>query len=231
MAYVVDIGLLLVLLICIFVGAKKGIARSALELVAFFLAIFLSGMLAKPAAEAVYTGSMSEKVQTKIEEKLDSKFTDNGGDTISVVTVGLPSFLEPYADAQAEKINTILEEVSKTTNNPKELAVSIEEKLVAPIAISGISVMLFLLLTVLMGAVFHALAVMLAKLFKLPIIGAVNAILGGVFGAIKGIAFVCILAVILLFITPQIGGNFEKIVLSSELIRLLQAYLPSLITL
>ena len=73
MSLAIDLSLVAVVLISVIVSAQKGLVRTVLELVAFAAAILLAAQLCTPMATACYDNLLSTRVESRIEEKLNTE--------------------------------------------------------------------------------------------------------------------------------------------------------------
>ena len=90
-----------------------------------------------------------------------------------------------------------------------------------------LSAVLFLLLFAVLGGVFQWLVSVLSKLFKIPIVKNVNALLGGVFGAVKGCAFVFVAVFLLTAVAPYIEDTaYREALQSSHIVSFVSGWLP-----
>ncbi len=225
-----DLCFLIILLVFTVVGAKRGIAKTVLELCAFFVSLVLAFSVCTPLATACYDNFMSDRTTEKIEESLNEEALNLENLNVSITTIGIPSFIEPFAKEQAEQLKETLETVKKDSHTKAQFAAKLEESVIRPITVKGLSALTFFIVFLVAAVLLRILAGFLAGLFKFPVVGAVNAVLGGVFGIVKGVLCVFIVGVILLFLSPQFGGALAQLTASSKILEFMQTTLPSLLT-
>jgi uncharacterized membrane protein YfcA len=91
----------------------------------------------------------------------------------------------------------------------EKLTTLMMDAVIAPLCVSLLQAVLFLLIFIAVYIAAHFLAKAMDKVFSsLPIIRRVNALLGGVLGAIEGVAFVYLLTLVLrLYMTMAGAGS------------------------
>lgn len=106
-------------------------------------------------------------------------------------------------------------------------AKSIDENIVKPIAVSILSPILFIVLSLVLMLILRQVAKWLNKLFKIPLVGTVNKILGAAFGLLKGLVFVYVLCVLLSFMAERTGSSsFSGAVADSQIVAFSQSFSP-----
>ena len=73
MGILIDISIIIIMLICIFIGYRKGLIKVAIRFVAFILAIILALILYRPIANSVIENT---DLDEKINETIYSKIKD-----------------------------------------------------------------------------------------------------------------------------------------------------------
>ncbi len=218
MSLAIDLCLLAVLLIAVLASAKKGLVRSVLELVAFVAAVFLAVQLCAPMAKACYETVLSERVETKIQEELNEQENATAFKKASVVLESLPDFARHYAESSDAVAAQVAQQIANGAYSAEDTARLLNENIAQPVCETVLSAILFLLLFAVLGGVFQWLASALSKLFKIPIVKNVNALLGGVFGAVKGCAFVLIAAFLLTATAPYIDETYREALQASHIV-------------
>ncbi len=188
---ILDIVVVLFLLIIVIVGWKKGLLRGLVGListiVAFFVAIFFAGTVAD-FAESTFgvttsiTGWM-EGVLNGV-DGFNVSMSDEGI-TTALGNLGLPDFLADMVLGVVEQLNI---------EGAPTIAQVVAPVLAGFIATAICGIALFIVSAI----VLNLLAGFLSKVFdKIPVIGAVNHLLGFVLGAVKGLIFVYIVLAVL----------------------------------
>lgn len=226
MQIVIDLILLGVFLAAVFISAKKGIVRTVLDVVAFVLALVLAAQLSAPLAKGCYDAMLSDRVETTIEQKLSENENASAAKKAALVVDSLPGFAKAYIEASNSDVSGRIAQIASGNYTAANAAADLNKEIARPACIAVLTSIFFLLLFAVLCALLQKLAKVLAKAFKLPIIGTVNTVLGGVFGALKGGVLVFIAAALLLLLAPRIGGTFGEAVDGSQIVRLLESYIP-----
>lgn len=218
MSLTIDFVLLAFVLITVIVSAKKGLVRTVLELVAFVAAILLSAQFCTPMATACYDNVLSARVESKITEELNTQESATAVKQASAVLESLPDFTKWYAEGDDSTVRTLAEQIASGNYSGADAAHLLNENIAKPVCEAVLRAVLFLLLFAVLGAVFDWLAKAVSKLFKIPIVKNVNALLGGAFGALKGCAVVAALAFMLYSVAPYAGASVREVLLSSKIV-------------
>lgn len=228
MGIVIDIVLVAVVLIMVLVAAKKGFVLTLLEVAAFIVAIVLSAQLCKPVANVIYKGLFEPSVIKNITETMSkqdnsSTYADKAEDIID----SLPDFAKNYIENSGVDTNGIITKLASGSYSGADAANSINENITKPIATSVLSSILFLVLSFSFMLILKLVAKWLNKLFKLPIIGTANKILGAAFGLLKGAALAYVLCVLLAFLAERVGSpEFSDAVSNSAIVSFTQSFSP-----
>lgn len=222
MGIILDLIFLCIAVAAIVVAAKKGIVKTVLDIVAFVLAVVLSAQLATPFAEGVYDAFLGESLQNRVEEALPE---DSGSADVGVILEGLPDFVTDYLESTGFNADALSQHLAGGAN-AAEAAQQITDEVVRPVCIAALGAILFLLLCIVLLAVFKIVADWVSKLFKIPIVKTLNQGLGAVLGAVKGLLIVVIVSLLLLVVAPHIGGGFESMVSDSYIVEQVERFLP-----
>lgn len=197
-----DLTLILVLLIAIIVGYKKGIF-SVVKRFRMILSVFLAWQLKLTAPVKGIVGKIfridkeyfTERVDTTFGEKLSEGLQNSemSAEEVFDSTFGkLGGLLSGIKDALIEKISAGAESaVSEVT----ELVASTVYDLI--FGLIGF-VLLFIIFFVLFTVLYH----IINKILNIGVLGLINRILGGVFGAVTGIIWMWLLAIVFVKLLP-----------------------------
>lgn len=203
MSIVIDLILVGIILFFVIISAKRGFVRTAIELVGFFLALYLSITFSGIVAEGVYDTFVKEPLVKQVDEKV-------GGLETSIVNYNkafdsLPDFVKDKAENYGLSSSGLAEELINNQDG-KGFSETIVDYAAKPIVTNVIKVALYIILFIVLSFVFKFLARILNKLFSIPIIGGLNRTLGGIFGLAKGTiiaAAICIAISIIVSLTEN----------------------------
>lgn len=197
-----DLALILVLLIAIIVGYKKGIF-SVVKRFRMILSVFLAWQLKLTAPVKGIVGKIfridkdyfTEKVDAKFGEKLSEglQSSEMSAEEVFNSTFGkLGNLLSGIKDSLIEKISSGAENaVSEVT---ELVANSVYDLIFGLIGFVFLFIIFFVLFTVL----YH----IINKILNIGVLGLINRILGGVFGAVTGVIWMWLLAIVFVKLLP-----------------------------
>ncbi len=227
MSIILDVILITVFAAFVFTAAKKGFMLTLLELIAVIVALAMSyqfsPVVAQAAFDSVVEESLIETVETQIDETLNISSTTAKAE---VVLESIPEFMVSFASSVGVDIETVKSQISSAQFSSENLATELVEKIAQPIAVGALTVIFFLLLSSVLIFALKWLAKLLSKLFKLPLIGTVNKVLGGVLGACKGVIVIVFVCTFLELIFAKGDSEIANAVNNSYVIGLLDSFNP-----
>ena len=215
---VYDIILIVIFGLFIFFGVKKGAARSLAGMLTSFLAYtgatFVGKWLSVNIFNLVIRPTIYKTVVTEVSgfstEYLNGAVNNLDLSSYDVLGLGLEDGVKSFV---SEKMAGPIDNVSVSAG---ETAEAVLEPIVIGIMSFFITIFLFFLFYVLLKKFVMPL---LLKIFRFPVIKQLNAVLGGVIGAIEALLLVCMLAYLLRLVIPHVSTDFyllqEKTIYSS----------------
>lgn len=216
----IDLVLLIVVVLCCKSGRKNGFAKTLVSFFGVFIAFILAVVLCKPVANGIYAGVIEKPVVSGIESAINQKIEENvSGEpnsqqiisTVEEAFEKLPAFVRnavKFEDKKAEFTEKINEFYSQ---NVPEFSQRIADTIVKPPVVAVLSVVVFILILLIAILVCSLLAKSLKLVNKLPLLGSLNAFLGGLLGVLKGIIIVLIINWVLVLIVGDSGSLFKVI--------------------
>lgn len=190
---IIDIIVILIILLSVFLGYKKGFVRTTISLLSFFIAIGLALLFYKPVAVILTENTTIDEwiieniASDKKDEELDET-TNNDGDTLQ----GTDAFLDMIGNLPSTFIAGFdLEEIK--TDTKQEIAYKISELIMNLLSLIIIYVVVKLTLVI--------AAFILDGIMKFPVLKQLNEILGMVIGAVIGFLEVYVAFAIITFIS------------------------------
>lgn len=179
MSLFVDLIILAILLLCIFLGYKKGLVGVLLKLFSFILSLLLSFILVTPISNIVID-------KTSIDEKIESAVVNFiSGDT------------EKKAETSSTITNYINNYVSKYKYESQEfIAQNISKELTKIV----ISIATFIVLFIIIRIVLFFVSFITNALAELPIIKQINISGGVIYGIIEGLFIIYFALAIISFL-------------------------------
>lgn len=227
MSIILDVILVTIFAAFVFTAAKKGFMHTLLELLAVIVALALSYQFSPVVAQATYDEivekSLVEAVETQIDETVNISSVTTQAE---VLLDSIPGFMASFASSAGVDLDEIKTQISSEKFSSANLAMELVDKIAKPIAVGALTVIFFLLLSVVLIFVLKWIAGLLAKLFKLPLIGTVNKVLGGVLGACKGVLVIVFICTFLDIIFANGDGEISDMVNNSYVVGLLDNINP-----
>ena len=234
----IDIVILLLLFLCYKKGAKDGFAKTLVSLLGFVVAIVVASVLCAPVSEFVYDKTMKEP----IEDSISSVFLGGTDETEvvpeqSVISAAiedsiekLPPFIRDITGIEEKKdeiINTVNENV---TSSAEKITEVVCDGYIKPVVIKILSVLVFLLLFILVWLICKIVAKMLKIINKIPLLGKVNELLGGIIGLVRGLVIALIVTFVIVMLVSDTAVLFGiislKTVESSIILNAVATYNP-----
>jgi len=235
----IDVVLLLIVFLCYKKGAKDGFAKTLVSLLGFAIAIVLAGSLCAPVSEFVYEKAIQPSVETAVSDVVNANLNNESSivptkqqisDTIDKTLEKLPAFIKDITgieDKKDELMQTVSVHISA---NADEITQKICTVYIQPLVLKILSVIVFLLLFILIWLACKIIANALKIINKLPLLGKVNALLGGLIGVLRGVIFVLIVSWALVVIVKDGANLFGVISLetveSSIILKTIAQYNP-----
>lgn len=206
MNFIIDILILALFIFLALIGIKKGLIKSAFELVGAFLAVYLASYFSTILSEMIYNEVFRPGVYEKMLET-----TKN----LSVESAAKNFFdsLEPFVLEFFELNGVTYETISETyTGFGEKAAVAITDA-ISPVFISMIKVFVFLVLFIVFFVLLALLANLLTKVIKLTILKKVNQILGAVLGVVKAMVIVWVVFGAVAALLPLCSEEFRELLI------------------
>lgn len=203
--FVVDGILILIFAACIFEGRRKGFIKMVLSVIAVIISIGIAHTLAAPVAAWANESFAKEGVSQYIEEQLGNMLeTENVQDSENgeMLPEELKSFIEKYEIS----LDGILEDTS-IKENVEQTSKEIAEKILDAVLLPILETLCFIIIYIICSSLLSILVSVVGSLFKLPIINGINKALGGVLGAVKGLAVISVLSVLAVFAAGIVPEN------------------------
>lgn len=207
MSYILDAIIVLIVLITVFLSAKKGFVRTLIEVVGIVAAIFVAFTFSSPIADTVYD-KMVEPIVVKTVENVATDTADGTTAAVDAVWQKMPGFITESNFLGLSKDNVLQQVQNETSTGVTALADSISNSFAKPVITKLLSVLVSVILVVVLIFVVKFLAKYINKLFSFSIIGTINKTLGGILGLVKGIALAVVFCMIITLIFSFTKNGF-----------------------
>ena len=196
MWFIVDLIILAIILLCTFIGYKKGLIGVIFKIVSFFIAILVALILSGPISNYIMQNT---DIAQKMENTITQKFTEEN------IEAG---------EVEKKDINNtsqiVVDYINKQTTEIKNAGIRAMAKQVTETTIRiGVAIVLYIVTRIILFF-FRKLAESLAEL---PFVKQFNEIGGTIYGILKGLIIVYVVLAIISLIAPMVNssGLFELI--------------------
>lgn len=194
---IIDGIILLILILSIADGYKKGFVRIVLSVVALIVCVAAANECSLPAAEAVNKAFVHDAAVEYITETVSNKAEES---TESIIAQ-IPEGIRKVAEENGISLNGIAEKASNKESLKPEC-----EKLVTKaegiVIIPVLKLLCFAALYFIFQAVCSVIIRFINRVFKLPVINGLNKALGAICGGAKGAVAVAVICLIIVSLQP-----------------------------
>ena len=183
----------------------------------------LAVWLSEPVASGIYDLFIKKSLETAVAAQLpDMSSAQLTSQNVQEVISSLPAAIVKAAQSMGVDIAAISEKAGSVDLSASNIAAEICDSVAKPIAVAVLKVLSFAVIFFVCDFFLQIAAKVVCKLFELPVIRSVNRVLGGVFGALKGL-FVVVFACLLLDAAASLlpGTQFASAVGASKLVSLI----------
>ncbi len=207
MSYILDGIIVLIILLFVFLSAKKGFVRTLIEVAGFIAAIVIAFTISSPIANATYDKLIQPSVVKTVQNVASDGISD-ATSAVDAVWVKMPSFIteSKFFNLSKESITTTVQD--SAASDSIQLAQNISDSFVKPVATKLISVFLSVILVIVLLFVVKFLAKFINKLFTFSVVGTINKTLGGILGIVKGTAVAIIFCLVVSLILSFTKNGF-----------------------
>lgn len=205
MGYILDGIVLLICLLCVLVGVKKGFIHSVVRflgaVISALLASALGGVIAQWLFDTMFRGAMVEKINSS----LQALGSENAAAAAGEVLASLPDFLV----RALEQAGVTLETVSHAINSQTSGAAGMVVDYLSPVFVNFLKVLAVIVLFFLFTTLARLLAALISDLLRLPILRELDGILGGVFGFLLALISVWVVVAGVTVFMPMLDSSAQ----------------------
>lgn len=203
--YVLDGIILGVCLLCVFIGVQRGFIRSAVHFLGSVIAVCLSsvlgGVLAQWLFDSLFRGAMVEKIGSS----LQSLGAENASAAIQQVLDSLPDFLARALEDAGVSASAVTGQINAQTGQAAQMIVDY----LAPVFVGFLKVLAVIVLFFLFITLVRVLASMVGKMLRLPILGHLDGLLGGIFGFLLALLSIWIVVAAVTVFIPMLDASTQ----------------------
>lgn len=205
---ILDIIVVILFILSIWEGYKKGLTKSLLKIVSFVLAIVISIAIFKPVSELIINQTL---IDDTIQEKIVSTFENENLDENEE---------NEQSEIKKEKNSNIFyayieDKVTEVGDEAKGYVINAAAKEISNIAIN---VMVFIIVFIVTRIILIFIKALADLMTKIPVIKQCNELGGGIFGALRAIIIILILFTVLSIILPLIPNSAILSIINDSII-------------
>lgn len=205
---ILDALVILVFIFSVVYSYKKGFLRTLLSVVSFFASWFVAGFLGRFLAQWVFDTFLRQPIQTNVANMIQQGLAQGGiQEAAQQLTNAVPDWLAGLLfnkQSAADAVGSLL-----TQQNVQSAAASITSQVVRPVAVVLLSGLAFAVLFFVCRLLFRWLYRLLGVFDRMPVIGAVNGLLGGVLGIVRGGMYLVLLGIAAWLIILLTGDTLQ----------------------
>lgn len=209
----IDLAVLVILFFCTLQGYRSGFLKSVIHFVGYICAIVISFVGSKMLA-ALISGMSRSYFLGFVTEKIGDISGGSPEQAIERMYDSMPRYLLNAAEFLFGSSDQLVEKVAASTQDAAE---AITDIIILPIVSMLVQAVVFLILLGICLFLVRRLARASWIVRKIPIIGSVNALFGGILGCLQGFLLLAVLIGIMSFVAAVSGGNHSW--LSDEVLK------------
>ncbi len=188
MGIIVDLIIVGILVLCVFLGYKRGLTGSLLKIVTFLLALIIAFILFKPVSNFIINNT---KLDENLESSIKSMFLEvEENDTSS----NMPTAMTDY-------INKVIEDAADDAKT------AVVETAARDVAISIINLGVVIVVYIIARIILIFVKGIASLITKLPVIKQFDKLGGIIFGLLKALVIIYVILAIISFVSPVITDS------------------------
>lgn len=194
MGIAIDIGIILIMIVSIFIGYKKGLIKVAISFIAIIVSLVVAIIVYKPLARQI---SNNTQIDEKIENIIYEKIKDTDFENLTE-----KERKENQVFAFTEKY------INEAINQSKE---NVGQYVAESLSESILEILTFIMLLIILRILLLLLNIMAGMIGEIPIIKQFNKSGGIIYGIIEGFLLINVIFAVLYMINPIcLNGNIKK---------------------
>lgn len=205
MGYALDLIIAVVCVLFVAIGAHRGFIRSAAHFLGAVVAASFAGILGGPVAQWLFDMLFRPALVERIGESLIEL---GNGDTYTMVQgvfASLPDFLIRALESGGITAASVTEAMAAQSGQAADLVASA----LAPVFVGFLKVLVVIVLFCLFMVLVRVVSNLLAAAFRLPVLNAVDGLLGGVFGLFLAVVSIWIVLAAVHVFTPMLAADAQ----------------------
>ena len=189
-----------VCLLCVLVGVQRGFIRSVVHFLGSIIAACLASALGGALAQWLFDTLFRDAMVEKINASLQSLGAENAVAAAEQVLASLPDFLVRALEEAGVTASAIAGGVGSQTNQAARMVTDY----LSPVFVNFLKVLAVIVLFFLFMTLVRMLASLVGSLLKLPVLGQLDGLLGGIFGFLLAMVSVWIVVAGIMVFLPML---------------------------
>lgn len=210
--------------------AKKGFLRTVVAVICYAAAAILAKVLSPAIAVWLYNNYIGEIVRGVVFESVEQSL-QQGANAAGNLIVALPGWLQMAAGPYLPDKNVEIPAIQLDNTTKQIIGGVVDSALIQPITWLMTAV-LFLFLFSLMAVLVRMIARLFDGINKLPVVGTVNTILGGIIGVLQGAVVLLVVSAVLnlliFFTSNTLWWMNESVLDSTYILWAFQRFIPGM---
>lgn len=224
---IIDLLFAAILIVFLIIGFCRGASKTILSVLSVVGAAVLSFLLSHFLAELIADSFIRTSIVDNVSNALRDSFAGDCALAAAAVLASLPGYaltaMNYFGVSNSNVESYCADAIASGTENVAEVIADA----VMPTVTGAVATVLGILLFIVLIFVFHRLANLLSRFFRLPLIRTLDKLLGAIGGTVEGIVTILILVVLINLIIPIISAewvtDFESYVNSSHTVSLINS--------
>ena len=228
MNYIVDIILVALVVITVGVAVKKGFITTLIETFSFLISAFAAKEISPLVSNWAYEAFIRDTVEKSFNNILSGAASGMSMQAkANELLSDIPEGMLKLAELTGTDINALASTVSAQAATNDQLVQNLIDKVVYNIVTSVSQAIFFIVLFILFTIILSIVAKLFKKVNKIPLLGKVNEVLGGVIGVIKAVIIVFVICTIMYIVVGVMDENaFVDAVVNSKIYSFICEYNP-----
>ncbi|MCI9116390.1 CvpA family protein [Oscillospiraceae bacterium 21-37] len=206
MNYVLDLVLFGVFVLFVAMGVFRGFIRSAIHFLGSIIAACLSAVLGGMAAQWLFDSMFRGALVERVQESLNMLGTSDALSSVDNLLASLPDFIvRALQDAGVTASSISGSIVSGSSAAAERIA-----DLLAPTFVGFLKVLAVIVIFALLMVVVRILAEVLSHVLRLPVLGQLDSILGGVCGFLLALVLVWVMLAAAQVFVPMLDASTQS---------------------
>lgn len=208
MSIILDLIALAIIVITVLISAKRGFVRTAVELVGFIAAVFISFTISTPLANTTYDKIIEPSIVSSVASVADTA-ANNSSEAVDSFWNEMPEWVKSgieKAGISKESLDGSI--TANIGNGVTSAAESASQSVIKPAVTSTLALVYQVISLIILLIIVKPIAKLINKLFSFSLVGKVNSLLGGVVGVFKGIIYAAVFCLLITLIVSFTSNGF-----------------------